>query len=85
LTTFNPLTTVDTSQGVYFCDESQRILTTIELDETFEVISENYPENYPNNLCQEWVISSPVGTRVKVEFLEFDVRRKNKITRLATQ
>jgi len=74
LTTFVDLTTPDMSQSFYFCNEDDRIVTTLELDmvEGFQVMSRNYPENYPNNLCQEWVLSSPVGTKIKFEFLQFD-------------
>jgi len=73
LTTYAGLTTPSSADNFYFCDEDERIFKLMEVGETYEEISENEPGDDPNNACQEWGITSPLGTVVRVEFLEFDV------------
>lgn len=38
-----------------------------------EIRSPGYPHGYPSWRLCEWVITAPIGKRIKLEFLDFDM------------
>ena len=42
-----------------------------------EIISPGYPQKYPNNVDKTWYIKLPVGNKVSLSFIDFDVENEN--------
>ena len=43
------------------------------MDSQARITTPNYPENYYNDLTCTWTITAPTGSRIKLEFVDFDL------------
>jgi len=75
LTTLNFLDpTTDVLDGTYTCtDEDDRLALTVAFNEVLEITSPNYPSNYDDFDCHEWVIYSSQGTVITMTITDFRV------------
>ena len=48
----------------------------IETDGTF-IMSPNHPDNYPERVTCDWIVSFPEGSQIKLHFLAFDLQYTN--------
>ena len=42
-----------------------------------QIMSPNYPNSYPSNSQETWLITAPIGSTIHLQFHSFQVRTKN--------